>query len=235
MDLIKKYIDLAEAWPGTPEWKKKHDPSYNPYDPEGKMKKALKLQPYGYRGKPAESEKEETPAATPSVAKRGRPKKKVTEALSQNPSAEKTYNYAFDKVRAMDAKNPFETSNKKSMYSRAARGAFERMKTPSKKLTLPEEAEQLSELDAKPGGLVQRYLAKAAGPEGRQRRVKAAIEDPKKLERINKGIKGAERRVSTAKDKFTKSFVGPHYKQQLTPQQIAQHQDDEYKWWTRGT
>jgi hypothetical protein len=234
MDLFKKYLDLAEAWPGTPEYKKKYDPTYNPYDPEGNVRRALKQRPYGSRGRSDDSE-DETPAATPSVAKRGRPKKKVTEALSQNPSAEKTYNYAFDKVRAMDAKNPFETSNKKSMYSRAARGAFERMKTPSKKLTLPEEVEQLSELDAKPGGMVQRYLAKAAGPEGRQRRVKAAVEDPKKLQRINKGIKGAEKRVSTAKDKFTKSFVGPHYKQQLTPQQIAKQQEDEYKWWTRGT
>lgn len=59
MDLVNKYLKLSEAWPGTPEWKKKHDPNYNPYDPEGKARKALKQQPYGYRGKSAEGESEE--------------------------------------------------------------------------------------------------------------------------------------------------------------------------------
>jgi DNA primase len=44
MDLINKYLYLNEnkpLFPGTPEYKKKFDPSYNPYDPEGKVKKAL--------------------------------------------------------------------------------------------------------------------------------------------------------------------------------------------------
>jgi len=81
MDLVKKYLDLAEAWPGTPEWKKKHDPSYNPYDPEGKTRRALKQLPYGYRAKSVADDEEETPAATPSAPKRGRPKKKVAEGI----------------------------------------------------------------------------------------------------------------------------------------------------------
>jgi hypothetical protein len=76
MDLVKKYTDLAEAWPGTPEWKKKHDPSYNPYDPEGKQRKSLKQMPYGYRAKSvADDEETPTSAEQPAMKKRGRPKK----------------------------------------------------------------------------------------------------------------------------------------------------------------
>ena len=75
MDLISKYLNLSEAWPGTPEWKKKHDPSYNPYDPEGKVRKALKLKPYGYRDSKPASDEDETPSEQPAMKKRGRPKK----------------------------------------------------------------------------------------------------------------------------------------------------------------
>lgn len=82
MDLVNKYLDLAEAmFPGTPEYRKKFDPTYNPYDPEGKMKKALKLEPYGYRDKSPSSNKDETPTQQPAMKKRGRPKK-MSEAMS---------------------------------------------------------------------------------------------------------------------------------------------------------
>lgn len=80
MDLISKYLNLSEAWPGTPEWKKKHDPSYNPYDPEGKVRKALKLKPYGYRDSKPASDEDETPSEQPAMKKRGRPKKMKEEA-----------------------------------------------------------------------------------------------------------------------------------------------------------
>ena len=83
MDLIKKYSKLAEAktvWPGTPEYKKRFDPSFNPYDPEGKVKKALKLAPYGSREKQS-SDEDEKPASQPATKGRGRPKK-MSEAMS---------------------------------------------------------------------------------------------------------------------------------------------------------
>jgi hypothetical protein len=60
-------------------------------------------------------------------------------------AAEKTYNYAFDKVRGMDAKNPFSKSAKRTMYTKAARNAFQRMKSSGTKPNLPEEVEQIDE------------------------------------------------------------------------------------------
>lgn len=79
MDLVNKYLNLSEAmFPGSPEYKKKFDSSFNPYDPEGKVKKALKLQPYGYRDK---ADSDEKPTQQPASKTRGRPKK-MSEAMS---------------------------------------------------------------------------------------------------------------------------------------------------------
>jgi hypothetical protein len=47
-----------KLFPGTPEYKKKFDPSYNPYDPQGKEKARLKLSPYGYRDRDDKKKKE---------------------------------------------------------------------------------------------------------------------------------------------------------------------------------
>lgn len=202
MDLISKYLNLSEAWPGTPEWKKKHDPSYNPYDPEGKVRKALKLKPYGYRDSKPASDEDETPSQQPAMKKRGRPKKmkeevEYVEELSNelmqrykkeagkqvdNPStpsatkykrglghliattkqmksgkpipeqvelsaaAKKTYDYSFDKVADMNAKNPFKKSSKRDMYTKVAKNAYQRLKWSDKKLNLPEEADHIEEL-----------------------------------------------------------------------------------------
>lgn len=88
MDLINKYLYLNEnkpLFPGTPEYKKKFDPSYNPYDPEGKVKKALKMKPYGYRDSKPASDEDETPSQQPAMKKRGRPKKMQSEQKNNLP------------------------------------------------------------------------------------------------------------------------------------------------------
>ena len=221
MDLVNKYLKLSEAWPGTPEWKKKHDPNYNPYDPEGKARKALKQQPYGYRGKSAEGEEEEKPAEQPAMKKRGRPKKVAeskyegkkeemddeededededdememkskSKKKMEEAAAEKTYNYAFDKVRSMDAKNPFSKSAKRTMYTKAAKNAFQRMKSSGTKPNLPEEVEQIDELS--PSTLMS-YYGKRSSQTGK--RISAAIDKiegkPSKSDVYNKGLQSAQ-------------------------------------------
>jgi hypothetical protein len=63
--------------------------------------------------------------------------------------------------------------------------------------------EQLDELDKEPGGTLHRYLAKAGGPEGRQRRIQAAMNNPSKLKKINTGIKSAETKIEKERQKQT--------------------------------
>lgn len=141
MDLINKYLDLAEAWPGTPEWKKKHDPSYNPYDPEGKMKKALKLQPYGYRDKASSSDEDETPTQQPAMKKRGRPKK-MSEAMSAYGRIDSRFKKLSGRSMGAAAKEYGDEAKRLQKEIDAQKAENERRQAAMKK----EEVEEIEEL-----------------------------------------------------------------------------------------
>jgi len=78
--------------------------------------------------------------------------------------------------------------------------------------------EQLDELDKEPGGTLHRYLAKAGGPEGRQRRIQAAMNNPSKLKKINTGIKSAETKIEKERQKQT--GMNPQYQRTPTAREI---------------
>jgi hypothetical protein len=79
-----------------------------------------------------------------------------------------------------------------------------------------EEVEQIDELDKEPGGTLHRYLA---SPKQRQRRIKAAIENPDKLKKINKGMRSAETKIEKERQKQT--GMNPQYQPPPpTPRQI---------------
>jgi len=76
--------------------------------------------------------------------------------------------------------------------------------------------EQLNELDKEPGGTLHRYLA---SPKQRQRRIQAAIENPDKLKKINKGMRSAETKIEKERQKQT--GMNPQYQPPPpTPRQI---------------
>jgi hypothetical protein len=82
--------------------------------------------------------------------------------------------------------------------------------------TKKEEVEMLDELDKEPGGTLHRYLA---SPKQRQRRIKAAIENPDKLKKINKGMRSAETKIEKERQKQT--GMNPQYQPPPpTPRQI---------------
>jgi len=78
--------------------------------------------------------------------------------------------------------------------------------------------EQLDELDKEPGGTLHRYLAKAGGSEGRQRRIQAAMNNPSKLKKINTGIKSAETKIEKERQKQT--GMNPQYQRTPTAREI---------------
>jgi hypothetical protein len=86
------------------------------------------------------------------------------------------------------------------------------------KVNFKEEVEEINELDKEPGGTLHRYLA---SPKQRQRRIKAAIENPDKLKKINKGMKSAETKIEKERQKQT--GMNPKYQPPPpTPRQIQQ-------------
>jgi len=173
MDLVNKYLNLAEAWPGTPEWKKKHDPSYNPYDPEGKVKKALKLKPYGYRdSKPAGGEEEETPTQQPAMKKRGRPKK-MSEAMSAYQRIDSRFKKLSGRSMGAAAKEYGDEAKRLQKEIDAQKAENERRQAAMKKeeVDLEEKAseEEKAEMERqmknfmKKGGQVQQMKPKMPG------------------------------------------------------------------------
>lgn len=117
-------------------------------------------------------------------------------------AATKTFDYAFDKVRDLDAKNPFSKSAQRDLYTKAARNAFQRMQSSGKKPNLPEEVEQVDELKA---STLNSYIAKRQG--NTANRMAHAMRKiggkPSKHDVYNTGLKRAQQKIDDKRKKET--------------------------------
>ena len=200
MDLVNKYLNLSEAmFPGSPEYKKKFDSSFNPYDPEGKVKKALKLQPYGYRDK-ADSNDDEKPTQQPAMKKRGRPKK-MSEAMSAVDRIDARFKKLSGRSMGTAAKEYGDEAKRLQKEIDAQAAENERRKAAMKK----EEADLDEIAVVKTNKPIGTRVADI-GPGGKEYNIKTnkAYDDAKK-----KNPKGREGGVIKAIDHLAKEEVEP--------------------------